>query len=62
VQHGELRPLPADDSHGEAVTGWLDAIIDGSENVAPPECAWPVFQWTTAIRESARTGRGVQVM
>lgn len=61
VQGGQLRPLPADEPHGEPVTGWLDAILNGAENLAPPECAWPVFQMTAAIRESACTARNVSV-
>jgi predicted dehydrogenase len=61
VQGGELRQLPADEPHGEPVTGWLDAILNGAENLAPPECAWPVFQMTAAIRESAHTGRGIWI-
>jgi predicted dehydrogenase len=61
VQNGELRPLPADEPHGEPVTGWLDAIINRAENLAPPECAWPVYQLTAAIRESARTAGCVRI-
>jgi predicted dehydrogenase len=62
VEAGELRPLAAAEPQGEPVTGWLDAILDGAENLAPPECAWPVWQMTAAIRESARTGRCVSLV
>ncbi|MDZ4686633.1 MAG: Gfo/Idh/MocA family oxidoreductase [Planctomycetaceae bacterium] len=61
VERNELRPLSADEPHGEPVTGWLDAILNGAENLAPPECAWPVWQLTAAIRESARTGMSVRI-
>jgi predicted dehydrogenase len=61
VENGEQRPLPVTEPHNEPVTAWLDSITNGAENLAPPECAWPVWQWTSAIRDSARMGKCVRV-
>jgi predicted dehydrogenase len=41
------------------VVAFLDALLDGAENFAPPECALPVFDFTQAIFESARSGRSI---
>jgi hypothetical protein len=41
------------------ITAFLDAILLGAENFAPPECALPVFDFTQGLFESARTGRSI---
>jgi predicted dehydrogenase len=38
-------------------TGFLDMITLGAENVAPPDCALPVFDFTRAVLDSARSNR-----
>ncbi len=40
----------------------LDMSTAGSTNEAPPECALPVFDFTQAVLESARTGRTVELL
>lgn len=37
-------------------SGFLDVLREGAANLAPPECALPVFEFTQAILESSRTG------
>ena len=41
--------------------GFLDLLDGVAPNVAPFECARPVFEATMAILESSRTGRSVDV-
>jgi predicted dehydrogenase len=41
------------------VAAFLDSLLMGAENFAPPECALPVFDFTQAVFESARSGRSV---
>lgn len=36
---------------------FLDVLRDGAENVAPPECALPVYDFTQAVLASGRSGR-----
>ncbi|MAT16181.1 MAG: hypothetical protein CMJ46_13035 [Planctomyces sp.] len=45
----ELDSTPVDE--------FLDQLLHGKENIAPPECALPVLSMTRAILESGRTGR-----
>uniref|UniRef100_A0A7C4LN13 Gfo/Idh/MocA family oxidoreductase n=1 Tax=Schlesneria paludicola TaxID=360056 RepID=A0A7C4LN13_9PLAN len=56
-----LEPLPADEPQSEPVISFLDSICHGAAELAPPECAWPVFQLTQALLESSRTGRVILV-
>jgi predicted dehydrogenase len=39
------------------VVAFLNTLLEGAENFAPPECALPVFDFTRAILESAKSGR-----
>jgi predicted dehydrogenase len=41
------------------VVAFLDSLLSGVENFAPPECALPVFDFTQAVFESARSGRSI---
>jgi predicted dehydrogenase len=43
------------------VVAFLDSLLSGSENFAPPECALPVFDFTQAVFESARTGQSISL-
>jgi predicted dehydrogenase len=40
--------------------GFLDVITTGAPNEAPADCALPVFVFTQAVLESARSGRPIQ--
>ena len=40
---------------------FLDVITAGAPNEAPPDCALPVFDFTQAVLESARTGKIVHL-
>jgi predicted dehydrogenase len=51
----ELEPDSNPDS------GFLDSLFGQAENVAPAECALPVFDFTHAILDSCRTGANVRV-
>jgi predicted dehydrogenase len=60
-RHGRLEELPVDEPESSPVQAFLDVILQSAENMAPPECAWPVWQWTQAIAASSREAREVVV-
>src|SRR5207247_389080 len=49
----DLEPASSPD------VAFLDVLTRGAPNQAPPECALPVFDFTQAVLESARTHRVV---
>jgi predicted dehydrogenase len=55
----ERVPISAVDSN--PITAFLDSILIGADNFAPPECALPVFDFTQGLLESARLGSSVAV-
>jgi predicted dehydrogenase len=61
ARNNAVEPLAADEPHSEPALSLLDSICDGAEELAPPECAWPVFQLTEALFQSCREGRVVTV-
>ena len=56
-----MREMVCDEPDSVPVAGFLDEILDRAEPVAPPECALPVFDMTTAILESSRTKSTVRL-
>ena len=57
--------LPDEESGPDAVhnptLGFLDTILDGAENLAPPECALPVFDFTHALLASSEAEEVVRI-
>ncbi len=51
--------LPVVDSN--PVSGFLDLLQKNGPNVAPPECALPVFDFTQAVTESSECGEVVPI-
>jgi predicted dehydrogenase len=51
-----INSLGADEPQSDPVPSFLDSICDNAPEIAPPQCAWPVFQLTQAILESSRSG------
>lgn len=45
----------------DPIASFLDNLLEGAPNVAPAECARPVFQFTQAVLQSARTGNAVRI-
>lgn len=43
------------------IAGFLGSLIDQAANVAPADCARPVFQFTQAVLQSAKTGLVVKL-
>jgi predicted dehydrogenase len=39
----------------------VDGILHGTPTPAPPECALPIFDWTSAVLTSVREGRSVRL-
>ena len=61
ARHNRVEPLAADEPQSEPVLSLLDSICAKAPELAPPECARPVFQLTRALLESSRSGRVVSV-
>lgn len=53
------EPCPSPEPDTNPTTGWLDTLTSGTPNLAPAACALPVFEFTQAALEAARTGREV---
>lgn len=43
------------------ITGFLNSLLDQAPNVAPADCALPVFQFTHAVLQSAKSGSAVRL-
>jgi len=52
---GKLTEITDLEPHSTPISDFVSAILGSGPNVAPPECALPVFDFTTAILESGRT-------
>jgi predicted dehydrogenase len=61
ARHNRVEPVPANEPQSEPVPSFLDTICDGAAELAPPECAEPVFQLTQALLESSRAERVVRL-
>lgn len=48
--------IPLTHSDSNPVAAFLDAVLTGAANFAPPDCALPVYEFTRGVLESARTG------
>ena len=57
AREGQIEPFPDVLPDSNPVVGFLDALVDGEPNLAPPECALPVYDLTQAILESSAKGR-----
>ena len=53
---GARTPLQADEPDSNPVTGLLDSILEGTQDLSPPESALPVFDMTQAIMNSGKSG------
>jgi predicted dehydrogenase len=58
-RYGRAERLPVTQADCNPVVAFLDALLKGVENFAPPECALPVFDFTQGIFESSRSRRPV---
>lgn len=56
---GKLEEITDLEAHSSPVSDFVSALLGSGPNVAPPECALPVFDFTTAILESGRTGKRI---
>jgi predicted dehydrogenase len=57
----QVEPLELVEPESDPDRGFLDLLDGTAPNVAPFECARPVFETTLAILESGRTGRSMEV-
>jgi predicted dehydrogenase len=58
---GQAERLPIAETDSNPIAAFLDAMLTGAENFAPPDCALPVFDFTQGLLRSAREGRSVAV-
>ena len=56
-----VERLQADEPDSDPVAGFLDVILKGEPDRSPPEAALPVYDITTAVLESSRTGLPVHL-
>jgi predicted dehydrogenase len=59
ARRNEVEPLTPLEPDSHPVAMFLDLLEGRAENIAPVECAWPVYEVTAAILESASSGRVV---
>ena len=57
-----LERLTVDEPDSSPVSGLLDVILLGSDDLSPPESALPVYDMTKAILESSRTNQPVSIL
>ena len=60
-RENELRPVTDLEPESNPITGFLDMLVEGRANIAPAECARPVFQFTQGVLESVTSQRPVKV-
>lgn len=58
---GSVEPITNLARDTNPVESFIDLVQGKAENIAPPECALPVFDFTRAIFESHRSGRNVVI-
>ena len=56
---GCVEPFDELETESNPVSQFLDVLLDGAVNIAPADCALPVFDLTAAILESGDSGRVV---
>jgi len=58
---GERRRLELSEPHESPLSGFVDMLLLGTENLAPLSCALPVFHFCQAIGRSAECGQPVTI-
>jgi predicted dehydrogenase len=63
AREDKIEPFPDSEMEPESnpVSGFIDALEGKQPNVAPPDCALPVFDLTQAILESSRTNGPIRL-
>jgi predicted dehydrogenase len=63
ARNDQVEPFPEAEMEPESnpVSGFIDVLEGTGPNLAPPECARPVFDFTRAILDSSRTGQLVRL-
>lgn len=60
-QHNQLELFTDWEPESNPISGLFDLLSHTAPNLAPAQCAWPVYQFTQAILESARTGQVISL-
>lgn len=60
-RNNQLEPVDITEADADPDAGFLDVLIDEADDLAPPACALPVYDFTQAILESGRTGQVVRL-
>ena len=62
VSHDNVtEPITDLEPESNPIAAFLDSLLNGAPNIAPAECARPVFQFTQAVLQSAKTGTAVRL-
>jgi predicted dehydrogenase len=59
ARDNRIEPVTDLEPESNPNAAFLDCLLDGAPNQAPPECALPVWDFTQAVLSSARTGHVV---
>ncbi|MDB5334788.1 MAG: oxidoreductase [Planctomycetaceae bacterium] len=55
------EPITDLEPESNPISAFLDCLLDAAPNIAPADCARPVFQFTQAVLQSAKTGIAVAI-
>lgn len=61
ARDNRLEPFEVTAPQSEPVPDFLDSVCNGAEELAPPECALPVWETTQAILSSSRSQTVVRI-
>lgn len=61
ARENHLEPFEVTEPQSEPVPDFLDSVCNGAEELAPPECALPVWETTQAILSSSRSQTVVRI-
>ena len=61
ARNNQVERLDSLEPESDPDAAFLDLLTAGAPNVAPAACALPVWDFTQAVLESARTGQPVPV-
>ncbi|HEV8069687.1 MAG TPA: Gfo/Idh/MocA family oxidoreductase [Planctomycetaceae bacterium] len=52
---GQSERVPITEADSNPISAFLDTILQGTENFAPPDCALPVYDFTRSLLDSSRS-------
>jgi hypothetical protein len=62
ARDNRVDPLIPLEPESNPISAMIDSLLEQGENLAPASIAWPIWQMTGAILDSARTGQSRPVL